>query len=78
MTVLENWNRGADMANTELFEMSKDERMEKIKDMETLALLAELDDTIQFDMLKMSNENWLTYSDKKVYQAIMNELQRRL
>lgn len=66
------------MANTELFEMSKDERMEKIKDMETSALLAELDDTIQFDMLKMSNENWLTYSDKKVYQAIMNELQRRL
>lgn len=65
------------MANTELFEMSKDERMEKIKDMETSALLAELDDTIQFDMLKMSNENWLTYSDKKVYQAIMNELQRR-
>ena len=46
--------------------------------METSALLAELDDTIQFDMLKMSNENWLTYSDKKVYQAIMNELQRRL
>lgn len=66
------------MANTELFEMSKDERMEKIKDMETSALLAELDDTIQFDMLKMSNENWLTYSDKKVYQAILNELQRRL
>ena len=66
------------MANTELFEMSKDERMEKIKDMETSALLAELDDTIQFDMLKMSNENWLKYSDKKVYQAIMNELQRRL
>lgn len=65
------------MANTELFEMSKNERMEKIKDMETSALLAELDDTIQFDMLKMSNEKWLTYSDKKVYQAIMNELQRR-
>lgn len=63
---------------TELFEMSRKERLEKIKSMETDLLFEELDDTIQFDMLSMSNQNWLTYSDKKVYQAIVNELRGRM
>lgn len=65
------------MSNTELFEMKKEERLEKIKNMETDLLFAELDDTIQFDMLGMSNQNWLTFSKKKVYQAIVKELRRR-
>lgn len=63
---------------TELYEMSRDEMLEEIKSMGTARLLAELDDTIQLDMLKMSHEKWLTYQDKKVYQAIVRELRERV
>lgn len=66
------------MAKTELFEMDKEQRLDKIKSMDTALLFSELDDTIQFDMLSMSNEKWLTYQDKKVYQAIINELKARM
>lgn len=63
---------------TELFEMNREERLEKIKNMETSILFEELDDTIQFDILCMSNQNWLNFSKKVVYQAIVNELRRRI
>lgn len=66
------------MPRTELFQMDREERLEKIKAMETSALFEELDDTIQFDVLNMSNEKWLLCSDKKVYQEIIRELKRRI
>ena len=66
------------MAKTELFEMSADERKGRIKTMSTDLLFAELDDTIQFDMLNMGNQAWTEYGDKKVYLAIINELKERL
>ena len=64
--------------NTELFELNREERMEKIKQMETDLLFAELDDTIQFDMLHLSNEQWLLFNEKKVYQSIIHELRQRM
>lgn len=68
------------MANTELFEMSNEERLKKIRSMETDLLFSELDDTIQYDMLNMSNHDWTCnfLKEKKVYQAIINELRGRL
>ena len=66
------------MAKTELFEMSAEERKAKIMDMETDLLFAELDDTIQFDMLNMGTDEWAINSDKRVYLAIVNELRNRL
>lgn len=65
------------MAKTELYTMSKNERIEKIKAMETELLFEELDDTIQFDMLGMSNEKWLLCAEKKVYKDIVKELRTR-
>jgi hypothetical protein len=66
------------MPNTELFMLTREELANTIKSMKTERLIAELDDTIQFDMLKMSNEQWITYKDKKVYLAIISELSKRL
>ena len=66
------------MAKTELFEMSAEERKAKIMDMETDLLFAELDDTIQFDLLNMGTDEWAINSDKRVYLAIVNELRNRL
>ena len=68
------------MAHTELFEMSNEERLKAIKEMETGLLFAELDDTIQIDILKVGATEWdiKKRADKKVYRAIINELRDRL
>ena len=66
------------MANTELYQLPRAERLKKIGEMETDLLFAELDDTIQFDMMKMSNQDWLTFAEKKVYTEIMYELRDRI
>ncbi len=66
------------MERTELAKMDKEKRKEKIKKMETSRLFAELDDTIQMDIMNISNEEWLNYADKKVYLAIVRELKERL
>ena len=68
------------MARTELFEMSREERMEKISEMSTDLLFAELDDTIQFDILKIGNDEWTIgrQADKKVYSLIIAELKKRV
>lgn len=65
------------MPNTELFMMTKEDMTKSLKSMEFERLLAELDDTIQFDILNMSNEKWITYKEKKVYSAIIRELRER-
>lgn len=66
------------MQKTELFSMGREERLQTIEAMDTGLLLSELDDTIQFDILGMSNYKWLVYEEKKVYQAIVNELRKRI
>lgn len=66
------------MAQTELYKMDREKRAEEIKSMSDARLLAELDDTIQCDILGLNNDAWMTLEKKKVYQAIVNELQRRL
>lgn len=66
------------MPNTELFMLTREELANTLKSMKTERLIAELDDTIQFDILKMSNEQWIAYKDKKVYLAIISELSKRL
>lgn len=68
--------------NTELFNSMKNDRektLQDIKNMDTGLLFAELDDTIQFDILGIGNQEWtIDYLHKKmVYQAIVNELRTR-
>lgn len=65
------------MSNTELFMLSKEDRVKSLKSMDFERLLAELDDTIQFDLLNMNNEKWITCKEKKVYSAIIRELRER-
>ena len=61
------------MAQTELYKMDREKRAEEIKSMSDARLLAELDDTIQCDILGLNNDAWMTLEKKKVYQAIVNE-----
>lgn len=62
---------------TELAKLTKDELNSKIQGMETEELFVELEDTIQFDIAKLSNTEWLK-ADTKVYFAIINELKNRI
>lgn len=69
--------------NTELFELmaaDKEKGTQALQEMETERLFAELDDTIQFDIIGVSNEKWATeyHAKKKVYNAIVKELKERL
>lgn len=62
---------------TELAKLNKNELNSKIQGMETEELFVELEDTIQFDIAKLSNTEWLK-ADTKVYFAIINELKNRI
>ena len=62
----------------ELYEADREAFRNKLKEMSNGELLADLDDTIQIDMLKMSNDQWATLESKKVYHAIVNELRNRM
>lgn len=67
---------------TELMELmneNREEALEKIAKMESTYLFAELDDTLQFDVCKVGNEDWTCkmHKQKKVYEAIINELRSR-
>lgn len=61
----------------ELYENDKESFENKLKEMSVSELLSNLDDTIQVDMLQMSNDKWAMYNGKKVYQAIICELKQR-
>lgn len=52
----------------------------KIKEMDAGLLLAELDDTIQMDLMRISNVEWATLPRDKagVYRAIASEIYDRL
>ena len=65
---------------TELYELYKKDRstaLEKIQGMDTARLFAELDDTLQIDVLHKSNMEWMTMPDMKLYRAILSELRER-
>ena len=69
--------------NTELYNMTRNERKKAIHKMETGLLFEELDDTINFDILEGEQSRaWNDldsdmYVRKKVYIAIINELRTR-
>ena len=52
---------------------------EEIKDMNNSTLISTLDDIVQFDLLQLSNSDWLTLLEEhKEYNQVMYELRRRL
>lgn len=62
---------------TELFELYKADRegaKEKIRNMDTSRLLAELDDTLQIDVLRMSHLDWMKLPNMQLYRALLAEL----
>lgn len=65
---------------TKLFDLYNEDREAFRTELESMTvgeLFAELDDTIQLDMLKMDNDEWARFKEKKVYQAIVTELRSR-
>lgn len=65
---------------TELYELYQSDReaaIEKIRNMDAALLFAELDDTLQLDVLKMSHLDWASMPDMKLYRAILAELKGR-
>lgn len=65
---------------TELYELYKDNReaaIERIRNMDAAMLFAELDDTLQLDVLKMGHLDWNNLPDMKLYRAILSELKKR-
>lgn len=62
---------------TELSKLNRNEIANQLKNMETEQLFAELEDTIQLDIAKLSTSEWVK-ADTKVYLAIINELRDRM
>lgn len=56
----------------------REQTQKKIEEMSSGCLLAELDDTLQFDLMKMDNVAWAENRDKAVYLMLVNELSKRL
>lgn len=51
----------------------------ELESYDTARLFAELDDTVQMDMLEVSNAEWAFMRNKKtVYNAILRELLKRV
>lgn len=62
---------------TELFELYKNDReaaRKKIQSMDAALLAAELDDTLQFDVFRISNVDWAKMPNMQLYRAIVQEL----
>lgn len=51
---------------------------EKIKKMSGSELIEALDDTIQFDILHISNADWIRNKDSALYRSIVAELRKRI
>lgn len=65
---------------TELMELYKADReaaKEKIRNMDAGRLAAELDDTLQFDVFKMNNIDWMKMPNMQLYRTIVQELVNR-
>ena len=65
---------------TELYELFKNDRKaaeERIQNMDTALLFAELDDTLQFDALHMDNVEWAKMPGMRVYRMLLREIHNR-
>lgn len=63
----------------ELYLKDKEKAREEIHKMSSERLFAELDDTLQFDVVKAGMTEWTLMSkDMRVYHAIVKELRERL
>ena len=49
----------------------------EIQNMDTARLLAELDDTLQLDVMRVSHEEWAAKPELRLYRTIMAESERR-
>ena len=66
--------------NTKLYELFAADRnaaIAKIESMDTALLFAELDDTLQFDVLHKSNLEWVQMPDMKLYRSLLQEIRQR-
>lgn len=63
---------------TELIKLPSDKISKKVRKMSGGQLLAELEDTVQFDLLKVSTEEFTKSDNAKAFWIIKNELLRRL
>lgn len=64
---------------TELNKLQSDEIKKKVRKMSNLELLSELEDTVQFDLLRQHNTSeFIKSNDAKAFWAIKKELRRRL
>lgn len=63
---------------TELIKLPSDKISKKVRKMSGVQLLAELEDTVQFDLLKVSTEEFTKSDNAKAFWIIKNELLRRL
>lgn len=61
----------------ELYKTDREAAMEKIRTWDAGRLAAELDDTLQIDVFKMGNIEWMTMKDMQLYRAIVQELVNR-
>lgn len=69
------------MFETDLMKIHKRDPLalkEQISGMSTNRLFSELDDTLQLDICKVENSDWLKNPDKAVYNAIIGELKKRI
>ena len=65
---------------TELYERFVADRAgttDEIRNMDTSRLFAELDDTLQLDVMHMDNVEWARMPELRLYRTIVNELKRR-
>jgi len=64
----------------QLYLQNREEAEKKIKNMDAALLLAELDDTIQIDLMALSTIKWMELPRRKagVYHTILKELADRL
>ena len=65
---------------TELYERFTADRagaVEEIQNMDTTRLFAELDDTLQLDVMKVDHVEWARMPELRLYRTIVNELKRR-
>ena len=61
----------------ELYQKDRDSAIEKIRNMDNAQLCAELDDTLQFDVLHKSNVEWVKMPGTQLYRTILAELSSR-
>ena len=61
----------------ELYRTDREAAKEKIRNMDAGRLAAELDDTLQFDVFKMNNIDWMKMPNMQLYRTIVQELVNR-